>query len=135
MRIYGIFISMMSQTSAALPGTPAGNPTGPGASPMASPGAGAGNTAAALASLKAVFPLLYKLLSAFPPGSEEWQGVSDMIKAGGKIVGKHHDESLVPSAIQQMAMASKGGPMKNAPPVGIQAANPSIAPEKEPEPI
>lgn len=130
---------MMSQTSAALPGAMAGNPSGPGSSPMAAPGAGAGNEAAARASLKGAFPLFYKLLSAFPPGSEDWKNLSKMIEYGGKIVGNTQNESLVPSAIQQMAMAAKqGGPLKNAPPVGIQsapAANANIAPKEEPEPI
>jgi hypothetical protein len=126
---------MMPQTPAALPGAMAGSPPGPGSSPMAAPGGGAGNTAAAVASLKGAFPLLYKLLSAFPPGSEDWKNVSEMIKFGGKIVGKTQDESLVPSAIQQMAMAAKGGPMKNAPPVGIQSANTNVAPKAEAEPI
>lgn len=126
---------MMSQTSAALPGAMAGTPPGPGSSPMAAPGAGAGNTASAVAMLKGVFPLFYKLLSAFPPGSEEWKCVSDAMKSLGKIVGKTQDESLVPSAIQQMAMAAKGGPMKNAPPVGIQPANANVAPKTETEPV
>ena len=105
----------------------------PGASKMAAPGASAGNVAAAVAQLKAAFPLLYKLLSAFPPGSEEWKAVNDMIKAGGKIVGNHQNDSIVPSALQQMALASKGGAMKNAPPVGVQQA--PIEKPKEPEPI
>lgn len=64
--------------------------------------------------------------------------MSKMIEYGGKIVGKTQDESLVPSAIQQMAMAAKqGGPLKNAPPVGIQSApaNANVAPKQEPEPI
>lgn len=105
----------------------------PGASPVAAPGAGAGNEAAAIASLKGAFPLLYKLLSAFPPGSDNWENVKKMIDAGGKIVGKTHDESLVPSAIQQMQLAAKGGPMKSAPPVGLQQA--PVEEPKEPEPI
>lgn len=115
--------------AATLPNSMAGSPAGPGSSAVAAPGAGAGNTAAAIAALKGAFPLLYKLLSAFPPGSEDWKNVSKMIEYGGKVVGKTQDESLVPSAIQQMAMAAKGGPMKNAPPVGIQESKP------EPEPV
>lgn len=128
----------MSQTSAALPGAMAGNPAGPGSSPMAAPGAGAGNESAARAALKGAFPILYKLLSAFPVGSEDWENVQKMIQAGGKIVGKMHDESLVPSAIRQMALAAKqGGPLKNAPPVGIQPAhaNSNVSPAQEPEPV
>lgn len=127
---------MMSQTSAALPGAMAGSPPGPGSSPVAAPGAGAGNEAAARAALKGSFPILYKLLSAFPVGSEDWENVQKMIQAGGKIVGKMHDESLVPSAIQQMALQAKqGGPLKNAPPVGIQPANNNVKPPEEPEPV
>lgn len=113
----------------------AGSPAGPGSSPMAAPGAGAGNEAAARAKLKGAFPLLYQLLSAFPVGSEDWENVQKMISAGGKIVG-NAQESLVPSAIQQMALAAKqGGPLKNAPPVGIQPANANVAPAQEPEPV
>lgn len=129
---------MMSQTSAALPGAMAGSPPGPGSSPMAAPGAGAGNQAAAIAALKGAFPLFYKLLSAFPVGSEDWEAVNTAMKALGKVVGKTHNESLVPSAIQQMAMAAKqGGPLKNAPPVGIQSApaNTNVESPQEPEPV
>lgn len=79
--------------------------------------------------------MFYQLLSAFPPGSEDWKAVSDAMKSLGRIVGKTQNESLVPSAIQQMAMAAKGGPLKNAPPVGIQPSQPNIAPPQEPEPI
>lgn len=126
---------MMPQTTAALPGTMAGNPPGPGSSPVAAPGAGAGNQAASLAKLKGIFPVLYQLLTAFPVGSDEWTAVNKMIDAGGKIVGKHQDESLVPSAIQAIAAAAKGGPLRNAPPVGIQPANANVAPKQEPEPV
>lgn len=102
---------------------------------MAAPGGGEGQIASATASLKAIFPMLYKLLSAYPVGSEEWKSVQDMIKAGGKIVGKTEDDSLVPSAIRSMAMASKSGPLKNAPPIGVMPNNQNIAPKEEPEPI
>jgi hypothetical protein len=115
----------------------AGNPAGPGSSPMAAPGAGAGNQAAAVAALKGAFPLFYKLLSAFPAGSEDWENINEAMKRLGKVVGKAQ-ESLVPSAIQQMMLAAKqGGPLKNAPPVGIQAApaNSNVASPQEPEPV
>lgn len=112
-----------------MPGSPAGSPAGMGGSPAAAPGAGAGNEAAAIAQLKAVFPLLYKILSALKVGSEPWTAVSNMIRDGGKIVGKTEENSLVPSAIQQMVAATKGGPLKNAPPVAPQPA------AAEPEPI
>lgn len=124
---------MMPQAATAtLPGSPAGSPVGPGSSPMAAPGAGEGNIAAAMASLKGIFPMFYKLLSALPVGSEEWKAVSDAVKSLGKIVGKTQEDSLVPAAIQKMAMAAKGGPLKAAPPIGIQ---PNIKPAEEPEPV
>lgn len=68
-------------------------------------------------------------MSALKVGSESWTAVSNMIRAGGKVVGKTEENSLVPSAIQQMAMAAKGGPLKNAPPVAPQPA------AAEPEPV
>lgn len=107
-----------------LPGTPAGAPQGPGASPMASPGGGAGNQAAAVAMLKGVVPIMYKLLAAFPFGSKENSAVQRALTALSPIAGKTEEDSLVPSAIQQMALAAKGGPLKNAPPVGISPAAP-----------
>lgn len=99
-----------------------------GGSPMAAPGAGAGNEAAAIQALKGNFTLLIKLLSAFTPGSENFKDVNDAIRSLSKVVGKHEDNSAVPSAIQQMALAAKGGPMKSAPPIAIQ-------PAQEPEPV
>lgn len=114
--------------AAALPSSPAGQPPGMGSSPMAAPGAGAGNTAAAVNALKGMFPLMYKLLSAFSPGSEDWKNASDGIRSFGKIVGKEPDNSAVPAAIRQMGMAAKGNPMQAAPPIGIQ-------PSQEPEPV
>lgn len=112
-----------------LPGSPAGAPAGPGASPMAAPGGGAGNQAAAVAMLKSLHPLLLKLMSAFPFGSKENTAVSKAYSALQGIAGDSKEESIVPSAIQQMAMAAKGGPMKNAPPVGISPA------PAQPEPV
>lgn len=130
---------MMPQATpspATLPGSPAGNPAGPGSSPMAAPGGGEGNQAAARASLKAVYPVLLKVFSAFPAGSEDADNMMDAIRKISKIVGNTENAHLVPSAIQQMALAAKqGGPLKGAPPVGIQPANANIAPKEEPEPI
>lgn len=99
---------------------------------MVAPGGGAGNTAAAVAQLKAVVPMLYKILAALPVGSEDWKSVSDMVRAAGKIVGNTEKDSLVPSAIQQMALAAKGGPLKSAPPVALQTATPGGESEQEP---
>lgn len=129
---------MQQATAPKLPGSMAGSPAGPGSSPVAAPGAGAGNEAAARAKLKGAAPMMYQLLSAFPVGSEDWENMMEIVKRAGKIVGNTENQSLVPSAIQQMALAAKqGGPLKNAPPVGIQpaAANANIAPKEEPEPI
>jgi hypothetical protein len=105
---------------------------------MAAPGAGAGNQAAARAALKGIFPYLYKLQSAFPVASEDWENIQMMIKHGGKIVGNTEGDSIVPSAIQKMLLEAKqGGPLKNAPPVGIQPApaNGNVAAPQEPEPV
>lgn len=105
-----------------LPGSPAGAPTTPGASPMAAPGGGAGNKAAAVAQLKAIVPTLYKILSAFEFGSKENAAVQRALTALSPIAGKTEEDSLVPSAIQQMALAAKGGAIKSAPPVGLSPA-------------
>lgn len=115
---------MPNAATATMPGSPAGSPAGPGGSPMAAPGAGAGNQAAAIAQLKAIVPLLMKTLSALKVGSEEWSAVADAVKSLGKIVGKTEEDSLVPAAVQQMAMAARGGPLRNAPPVAPAAAAP-----------
>lgn len=123
----------MNQAAAALPHSPAGSPNGMGSSPMTAPGAGAGNTAAAIQVIKGAFPLILKVLSAFAPGSDDFNHVQDAIKSLSKVVGKSHDESSVPSAIQQMALANKGGAMKAAPPIAIQSANPEQP--QEPEPV
>lgn len=82
--------------------------------------------------LKAIVPTLYKLQAAFPFGSKENSAVSRAITALAPVAGKT-EESLVPSAIQQMALAAKSGQMHNAPPIGIQPAAPpgGAAPEGE----
>lgn len=113
-------------TPPQMPGSPAGNPTTPGSASMAAPGGGDGNKAAAIAQLKAVAPMLHKAMAAFPFGSKEWSAVSRALTALGPVVGKVEEDSLVPAAISQMAMAAKGGPLKNAPPVGL---SPAAAPE------
>lgn len=105
-----------------LPGSTAGSPPAPGGSPVASPGAGAGNQAAAVAMLKAVVPTLYKLLGAFPFGSKENSAVQRALTALSPIAGKTEEESLVPAAVQQMALAAKGGQLKAAPPTGVSPA-------------
>ncbi len=113
----------------------AGSPATPGSSPMAAPGAGAGNEASARAALKGVYPLLMKALSAFPAGSEDADNLMEAVRKINKIIGKAQ-ESIVPSAIQQLMMAAKqGGPLKNAPPVGIQPANNNVSSPAEPEPV
>lgn len=91
---------------------------------MVSPGNGAGSTAAAIAGVKAAGQMLMKLLPAFPFGSKEFDSLSEALKKLSPIVGKHQEESIVPAAIQQMALANKAGPMQKAPPVGISPAAP-----------
>lgn len=107
-----------------LPGSMAGGPGGPGGSPVAAPGGGAGNGAAATAMLKAIVPTLYKIAQAYPFGSKENSAVMRALTALTPIAGKSEEDSLVPSAVQQMALASRGGPLKSAPPVGLSAAAP-----------
>jgi hypothetical protein len=102
-----------------------------GSSPALAPGNGAGNTAAAISALKGMYPMAIKLLGAFPPGSDESERMTDIVKAMQKIVGKHQDESAVPAALQQMALANKAVPMKAAPPIAIQHANPQQPEEPE----
>lgn len=109
-----------------LPGSMAGNPTTPGASPVAAPGGGAGNQAASIAMLKSIVPTMHKLMMAFPFGSTEYSAVSRALTALAPIAGKTEEDSLVPAAVQQMAMAAKGGAMKNVSPVG---ASPSPLPQ------
>jgi hypothetical protein len=94
---------------------------------MAAPGAGQGNTAAAVAAVKAAGLILRKALAGFPFGSKESASISRAMTALEPLVGKSEEQSLVPSAIQQMALAAQNGPMKNAPPIGIQPAAPPEA--------
>jgi len=118
--------------SPTLPGTTAGQPPAVGGSPAVAPGAGAGNEAAARAQLKAVYPMMVKVMMAFPVGSKEHNYMQDVTKKLSTIVGKTDEDSLVPAAIQQMALAAKGNPLKNAPPVGLSPAAPGGGAEPEP---
>lgn len=106
-----------------MPGSPTGT-TGLGASPMVSPGNNAGSIAAAKAGVKAAAAMLMKFLPAFPFGSKEFKDLQSALKNLSTIVGDSSEKDIVPAAIQQMAMANKGGPMNNAPPVGITPAAP-----------
>lgn len=74
--------------------------------------------------LKSVVPMLYKIMMAFPFGSKENSAVSRALTALNPIAGKAEEDSLVPAAVQQMALAARGGPIKNSPPVGLSPAAP-----------
>lgn len=107
-------------SSPAMPGNTAGAPPHPGSSPVVAQGGGAGNNAAAVASIKAVMPLMYKSLTAFPPGSKENKSLLSAIQALNPIFAEAEGKNLVPSAIQQMAQtAQSGGPLAGAPAPGI----------------
>ena len=107
-----------------LPGNPAGGPGGPGGSPALAPGAGAGNEAAADASIKAVLPVMHKALSAYPVGSKKYAAVLNALRALTANFGKEDQSAMVPAAIQQMALAAKGGGPLSQPaaPPGLQPA-------------
>ena len=108
-----------------LPGNVASGPGGPGGGPAASPGGGAGNEAAADAMLKAMIPGLHKALGAYPVGSKKYAALLNAIRALTSNFGKESQDSLVPSAIEQMAMAAKSSsPLPGATPPGIAAAAP-----------
>lgn len=115
--------SPAAPSSPVMPGAMAGAPPHPGSSPATAPGSGAGNSAAAVAQVKATMPVLYKTLSAFPPGSKENKAVLSAIQALNPIFAESGDKALVPAAIQQMAQAAKsGGPLASAPAPGISPA-------------
>lgn len=79
--------------------------------------------------------MMYQILSAFPVGSEDWDNMIEIVKRVGKIVGSDSGNTSM-SAVQQMALAAKrGGPLKAAPPIGIQPSAPNIKEPEEPEPV
>ena len=117
----------MAAGAPVMPGTPAGAPPGPGASPVLSPGGGAGNQAAAMASLKAMVPLVHKVLLALPVGSKEYKTVHRIIGDLNQLFTGANDatsQGLVPAAIQQMAVAAKGGANPRPPAPGLAPALP-----------
>ena len=92
---------------------------------MVSPGGGAGNEAAADAMIQTALPGLHKALSAYPVGSKKYAAVLNALRALTANFGKQQTEGLVPSAINQLAMAAKGqSPLQAAPPPGAGAAPP-----------
>src|SRR5215472_18914251 len=116
-----------------LPGNPMGGPAGPGATPMTAPGAGAGNEAATDALIAAIMPTLYKALQAYQLGSKKNQAVLNAIRALTPTFGKQETQTMVPAAIQQLAMNAKaGGPMAGAPPPPLAPAAPPGMPHGGP---
>jgi len=113
-----------------MPGNMAGSPPHPGSSPVQAPGSGAGNSAAAVAQIKAVLPVMFNTLSAFPAGSKEYKAVLSSVQALNPIFSEPDAKNLVPAAVQQMAMAAKGGPLQSAPAPGL--ANAPSPDEKPP---
>lgn len=113
-----------------LPGNPMGGPQGPGATSMTAPGGGAGNEAAADAQIKAVLPTMHKALSAYPVDSKKYKGLLNALRALTANFGSSTTESIVPAAIQQMAMNAKGQGqgMPPMPPPGLKPAGLEPAP-------
>lgn len=102
-------------------------PPGPGPTPMTTPAAGAGNEAAADGLIKALIPALHKALGAYQIGSKKYAAVLNAIRALTANFGKENQQSLVPSAIMQLAQASRGQGLPRNPP-------PPIAPVEQAEP-
>jgi hypothetical protein len=93
---------------------------------MQSPGGGAGNRAAAIASIKAVMPLILKAAMAFDAGSKEQQAVLRAVQSLNPIFGKAEGENLVPAGIQQIAQAARShSPIAGAPPPGLAPGAPA----------
>lgn len=103
-----------------LPGNPLGGPPGPGATPAMAPGGGKGNEAAADSMISAILPAMHKALSAYAVGSKKYAAVLNALRALTANFGKEQQQTLVPSAVTNMAMAAKGGqPLEPAPPPGV----------------
>lgn len=92
---------------------------------MMAPGAGAGNEAAADAVVKSLIPGLHKAMAAYPVGSKKYAAVLNALRALTANFGREESAPMVPAALQQLAMANKGGgPMQGAPPPGLAPAPP-----------
>lgn len=115
-----------------MPKNVAGPPVAGGSSPITAPGAGAGNEAAATASVKSAIDLLVPNLAKFPFGSEKYNALSESLDKLRKVFGGTESKSIVPSAIQQMALASKNGsPIMKPPAPGALPPDSGEAPQGE----
>jgi hypothetical protein len=79
--------------------------------------------------VKAILPGLHKALSAYPVGSKKYAAVLNALRALTANFGKEDQAAMVPAAIQQMAMAAKGGG-----PLSQPAAPPGLQPAPVPGP-
>ena len=87
---------------------------------MVTPAAGAGNEAAADSMVQAIIPTLHKALSSYQIGSKKYAGILNAVRALTANFGKESTDSLVPSAIMQIAQAAKGpGGLPPGPPAPI----------------
>lgn len=117
-----------------MPKNVAGPPVAGGSSPVTAPGGGAGNEAAATASVKSAIDILSPQLANFPFGSEKYDSLYKALGALKKTFGGAESKSIVPSAIQQMALASKNGSpiMKPPAPGALPPDQGQPAPQGEP---
>lgn len=78
---------------------------------MAAPGMGAGRQAAAKAGLKQMLDVMVRFLSAFQPGSGEFNALMDAMKILTKTFGGGgDDQGLKAAAMMQMQKPQGGGP-------------------------
>ena len=110
---------------------------GPGVSSPVAPGAGKGASLAAGAQIKASIPLFIKALPAFPIGSKEFKAVQKVIKELSDTFGEETNQNLVPTAIQQLLLASRQGQQGQKPPIppgmaGQPQPGAGTMPDKEP---
>lgn len=118
-----------------MPKNVAGPPVAGGSSPVTAPGAGAGNEAAATASVKSLLDPLSAQLSKFPFGSPKYNALYEALGKLKKEFGSAESKSIVPSAIQQMALASKNGSSIMKPPAPGAMPPDSGSPSPQGEPI
>jgi hypothetical protein len=91
-----------------------------------------------MANIKAVMRALQVSMTAFEPGSKEFQGLMRAMSALNPLFGQPTGADLGPAAIRQMAAAQGapsgpgGGPLAGMPPPGV--ASPAGAPPMPPPP-
>jgi hypothetical protein len=98
----------------AMPGAPAtaGNPTQPpAAAPISRPQDKKGLKAAAVTNLNIAANMVEQAVTAFEPGSEEYNACLKVMTALSKVISKRDSGDLVPAEVMQMVrqMTQMGG--------------------------